>query len=345
MRVLYGVCGEGFGHSSRAKEIITYLKKQGHTVLIITYGQAYPVLKKLSKTIKVKGIFLHYKDNKLSLQKTFSKNYSDIIHNIKNWKKIKKKIDKFSPNICISDMEIIVPIVSFWYKLPLISIDNQHRITHLKLNIPKKYSYSYNLAKIAINRVISKAEAYIILSYTKQKLIKKNVFIISPILREEIINLKPKTKDFILVYLTKPKPELIRLLKKIPEKFIFYSHNIRPSIKDNIEFKSINPNFIKDLANCKAIIGTAGFTLISESLYLKKPYFAIPLQGQFEQTLNSLFLKNSKLGTYSDNLTKEDVTEFIKNIPKYRKKLKEHSLNPNEIFPLINRLIKKNLNL
>ena len=42
MRILYGVCGEGFGHSSRAKEIIKHLENKGHTILIITYGHRSP---------------------------------------------------------------------------------------------------------------------------------------------------------------------------------------------------------------------------------------------------------------------------------------------------------------
>ncbi len=36
MRVLYGVSGEGLGHSSRAEEVIRHLKKKGHEVLVMT---------------------------------------------------------------------------------------------------------------------------------------------------------------------------------------------------------------------------------------------------------------------------------------------------------------------
>jgi UDP:flavonoid glycosyltransferase YjiC (YdhE family) len=39
--------------------------------------------------------------------------------------------------------------------------------------------------------------------------------------------------------------------------------------------------YLEELKACKAIIATAGFTLMSEALYLKKPYLALPLKGQF----------------------------------------------------------------
>ena len=38
-RVLYGVSGEGSGHSSRALEIGRYLQSQGHEVHVVSYDR------------------------------------------------------------------------------------------------------------------------------------------------------------------------------------------------------------------------------------------------------------------------------------------------------------------
>ena len=339
MKILYGICGEGFGHSSRAKEIIKHLKKQGHKILILTYGQAYPILKPIEKTIKIEGIHLIFKDNKLSLRETIKQASKSLLENLKIFKKIKSEITRFNPQLCITDMEPIVPIVSYWYNLPLISIDNQHRLTYLKIKIPKKYKNSYKLAKFAVNKCVSKANAFIILSFIKQKLENKNVFIVSPLLRKEIIKLKQKTKNFILVYLTKQNNRLINILKNFHNKFLIYGYNISKK-QNNLIFKITGKNFIKDLANCKAIIASAGFTLISEALYLKKPYFTIPLQGQFEQTLNALFLKKSKLGTFSENPTLKQIQDFLNNLDKYKFRLKKYKTNPNEAISVLDKVLK-----
>ena len=37
-RIVYGVSGEGSGHSSRAREMIPHLERAGHRVRVVTYG-------------------------------------------------------------------------------------------------------------------------------------------------------------------------------------------------------------------------------------------------------------------------------------------------------------------
>jgi UDP:flavonoid glycosyltransferase YjiC (YdhE family) len=62
------------------------------------------------------------------------------------------------------------------------------------------------------------------------------------------------------------------------------------------------------------VICTAGFTLISEALYLGKPLLVVPNQGIFEQTLNALFLQRQGLGqaVLDRPLAADDVKDFLK---------------------------------
>lgn len=344
MNILYGVCGEGFGHSSRAKTLISRLEKSGNNVLVITYGQAHAVLKSLFKTLKIKGVHLFFKENKLLLQKTSLEATKSLFENLRNYKKIKKAIEDFSPDICITDMEPITALISYYYKLPLISLDNQHRLTHLKINIPKKHIKDYLIAKQAISLCVPKADFFIILSFKKQKVKSENTEIVSPILRKEILSLKPRYKNFVLVYLTKENSEIISLLKQINEKFVIYGYNKSLKIK-NIYFRKFGKSFLKDLASCKAVIASSGFSLMSEAVYLKKPYFAIPLQGQFEQTLNALFLKKEKLGDFSEKPSKEEIVFFLKKIPLYKKALLKNKFDPNEAISIIDKELKEVSNI
>jgi len=338
MKILYGVCGEGFGHSSRALTIGKYLEKKGHKILVITYGQAYPVLKNKFKIFKVKGLHLIFKKSILGKRETIKYNAKRFPKNIKKYKEFHKIMTEFKPDLCISDMEPIVPILSFWYKIPLISIDNQHRITNLKINIPKKYKKDYRIAREVTNTFVRKADHFIVTSFAKAPIEKKNTTIVPPIIRKDVLKLKPKYKGKILVYLTKKDNSIIKTLTEINEKFAVYGFNIKKK-KQNLEFKK-RETFLKDLNECKAIIATAGFTLMSEAIYLKKPYLALPLKGQFEQTLNALFLKKAGFGTYTENLTKKETLNFLKNIKKYRKKLKNHKIDQNKLFKVLDKKIK-----
>ena len=342
MRILYGVSGEGFGHSSRAKRIISFLLARGHSLLIMTYGQAYDVLKdeKGIDVLKIEGIELIFDKNGLSLKKTFSQNAYKLLENLKNWRVIKNKIEEFKPDLCISDMEPTVPILRRIYKLPLICFDNQHRLTHLKINVPKKYLKEYSIAKLAVERLVSRADFFIILSFNKGKIQKdkEKTFIVDPILREEVIRAQNKITDWVLVYMTKKDDEILDVLKNINQKFTVYGYGIDKQ-EGNLTFKKTGTLFLKDLASAKAIIASAGFTLISEALFLKKPYFAIPLKGQFEQTLNALFLKQSKFGDFSEKPNIKQIKNFLSKLSIYEKNILKKKINPNEAIEVFDKVL------
>ncbi len=340
MRILYGVCGEGFGHSSRALSIAAFLEKQGHEVVIVTYGQAYKILRNRFKVFKVRGLHLIFKRGELQYKKTVYFNIKNFTKNLVRWKAFHKLMRDFKPELCISDMEVIVPVLSNWYKLPLISVDNQHRITNLDIKFPRKYYKDYLIARTVVSRIVSNADYYIVTSFSKTKILKKNTFIVSPVIRKEVLKLKPKIGEKILCYLTKKDSKILSVLKKIVnKKFVVYGYNINEKDR-NLEFKK-RETFFEDLKDCKAIIATAGFTLISEALYLKKPYLALPLKGQFEQTINALFLKQAGYGDYSENLTEHELKNFLENINIFRKKLNNYNSNNKELFVVLEKILTK----
>ena len=344
MRILYGVAGEGFGHSSRALVIADYLQKKGHEVKIVTYGQAYDVLKDKFDVFKVRGLTLIFEKSVLKKRKTVLYNLEHFTKNLLRWKEFHKLMAEFKPDLCISDMEPIVPILRNWYKLPLICIDNQHRLTNLEIDAPKKYYQDYLLAKGVTDSFVKRADYFVITSFAEipiKKNYKKNSFIVAPIIREEVKKMKNKSRygEKVLVYLTKKDKSILKMLGKINEKFIVYGYNINKK-KGNLEFKT-RESFLRELVNCKAIIATAGFTLMSEAIYLNKPYLALPLKGQFEQTLNALFLKKAGFGDYSEDLTKEEVEGFLKNLEEYKKKLQNYAPNYNKLYKILDCCLRK----
>ena len=44
-KIVYGVSGEGSGHSSRARVMIKHLEKLGHAVKVVSYDRGYNNLK------------------------------------------------------------------------------------------------------------------------------------------------------------------------------------------------------------------------------------------------------------------------------------------------------------
>jgi uncharacterized protein (TIGR00661 family) len=82
--------------------------------------------------------------------------------------------------------------------------------------------------------------------------------------------------------------------------------------------------FIRDLATAKAVVATAGFTLMSEAIYLRKPYMAMPMQGQFEQELNAFQLANLGYGKNVSDIGPEVIGDFLYHIPDYTERLQAY---------------------
>ena len=341
-KILYSVAGDGSGHSSRAREIIDHLEKEGHTVKVLSFGKGYKNLKDSFDVEKIFGLYLSYKNNEVQYLSTLFKNSLKTPEAIKSMDKVFKIVGKFKPQIVFSDFEPSSCLVASIKKLPLISIDNQHNLTNTKIKFPKKYKQQALATKAVTRLMVFNAKACLVTVFVKTKVTDKKTFLFPPILRKEILETKTKEGDYILVYLTSQFQGLMTLLKNINKKFVVYGFDQDKKEKNLIFKKASRKGFLKDLANCEGIIANAGFTLITESLYLKKPYLALPVTKQFEQILNAFQLEQLGYGKYWDKLNKERVESFLDNLDLYRKNLRKYKKEDNsKIFKKIDELIKK----
>ena len=109
------------------------------------------------------------------------------------------------------------------------------------------------------------------------------------------------------------------MLAQFPnEQFVVYGSG-RDDVDGNLQYKLPSKGgFIADLVAAKGVIATAGFTLISESLYLGIPYLALPTKGQFEQQLNAWQLEQSGFGVAAGHDLHSSVARFIDNTESLR---------------------------
>lgn len=345
VNILYGVSGEGSGHSSRSKEVLDHLSKK-HNVHVITYGKAYPYLKQYFPATDIYGLHLDFKDNKIAYAGTFKKNIQSLITSSQKFKELRALLKRFKPDMIITDFEPTCYYLSKMYHIPLLSLDNQHRITNLVLEVPKKYRKEYLLCRLVIRLFIPKADYYFVTSFFNEKITKKQTFLFPPILRKEVVNLRPTQGNHVLVYQTSTSNQrLLTLLQQIPEKFIIYGYN-QDKKRGNLLFKKFSTQgFLEDLAACKAVITNGGFTLITEALHLRKPILSEPIQGQFEQIVNAYYLEKLGYGLHRDVVEKKDVLLFLQNLSIYRKHLSMYrNKNMDALFKALDKIIKKTTN-
>jgi uncharacterized protein (TIGR00661 family) len=87
-------------------------------------------------------------------------------------------------------------------------------------------------------------------------------------------------------------------------------------------------------------VANAGFSLISEALYLGKPYLAWPVKRQFEQVFNAYYIGQMGYGAYWNDLNKERVESFLYNLDSYHEKLAGYERADNStLFTKLDKLI------
>ena len=143
--------------------------------------------------------------------------------------------------------------------------------------------------------------------------------------------MNPVKGDHVLVYQTSTSNvKLIEILKKLNENFIVYGFN-EEKVDKNLTYRKFNEDrFFKDLGSCKAVLANGGFTLISESIYLKKPVLSIPVKGQFEQIMNAIYLKRLGYGEYYEELDINIVKDFLSRLDIYNKSLLSYKQDGNK---------------
>ncbi len=339
-KIIYGVSGQGFGHSTRSKEILKYLASQGHEILIFTYGQAVFFLADEFEVFEVPGLGLSYKDNKVVYLGTIYANIKQLAKQSRNWTKISRRFKEFNPDIVITDFEPLVAILAKLNRLPLISIDNQHQLTNTKINVNSKYKKDLLADRLIIKSMVWGAKYYLVTSFFQTPIKRQDTFLFPPIVRQEVLDLKSSKGDYFLVYQTSKFDGLIRTLKSVNHQFVFFGSG-SDSREGNITFKSFDSReWLKYLAGCRAIIGNAGLSLISESLYLGKPYLAIPLGRQIEQIINAQYLQQMGYGRFTHRFSRKVLDDFIEQLPKYEKNLSVYNHSDNkQIFKKIDELV------
>lgn len=348
--VFYCVCGEGMGHSIRTGVIVNKLQEI-YDVYIFTHGNAFDYLSsKFDNVYEIGGFNTVYINNKVDNVRTLVSALKRNPHNLKsNYDELYKKARELSPDVIVTDFEMYSTYVSKLLNIPLISLDNMHIITQAEISYPQNQRLEMLKAKAVIKTYVVKPKVHIITSFFYPKIrSNKNAVIYPPIIREDILNLQPTTKDHIVVYQTsKESVKLIKRLKELKnEKFIVYGFN-KDEIDGNLTYKQFNEDeFYDDLASAKAVVCNGGFTFITEAITLKKPIYSVPARGNFEQLLNGYYVQKLGFGEYHDKMSVNRLEKFLNRLPKYQEKLSKVKKTSNDgiIKELIYRIEKYSKN-
>jgi len=321
-RIIYGVAGEGFGHSSRSHLIGQRFIDAGHEVMFVGSQKSLLYLKRYfgERVKEIFGLSFAFEGARIDKSETLKRNLLKLPEaNRQNDELFKKHFEPFQPELVISDFE---PFSAWWAwrkSVPFISIDHEHMLTHCKLDHPMRNWFSRLTASVVTECHYVGAVAYLIVNFFKAPLRVDNAVLAPPIVRTAVRELEPTTGEHILLYSTTgtDRDRLLEILHKFGQQpFIIYGFNEDAEDRNCLFKKRSTEGFLADLAGARGVIASAGFSLISECMSLKKKMLLLPVAGQYEQIINAHYIQKLGLGISAEILDEVGLGEFLDEINK-----------------------------
>ncbi len=279
-KILYAIQGTGNGHLSRAAEIIPHLQKKGNLDILVS-GIQYDLALPFEVKYKYYGLsFIFGKKGGIDYLATYRKS------RIKNLYDEIRELNIKQYDLVISDFEPVSSWAARKAEMECIGLSNQAAVLADGSPQPKKFD---PIGKLVLNYYAPCTTQY------GFHFKKYNSGIYTPIIRQDIRELKVEDKGHYVVYL--PSFDEAKIMEKLKQfkkiKFhIFSKHTKKTFEVDNFSVYPINKElFTKSFATCKGIICGAGFATPSEALYLDKKLLVIPMKSQYEQLCNAVALK------------------------------------------------------
>ena len=304
MRILYGAQGTGNGHLMRTKAIVPLLREAGVEVELVVSGTASEGFKagvpELEPYRAFHGLTYIRHEGRISIGKS-----------LENFKPIELAEDfaeiRGAYDLVISDFE---PLTAWWglsHEVPVIGIAHNYAFQG---KAPRPLVID-PLIEVVFHYY---APADVPLGSHWQR---TNDTVIPPIVRRAILEAEPEDGEHVLVYLPSFTDETLDRVfgdaALAPYRFVAYprssSHEVRAA---NLTIKEFSrEGFREDLRTARAVVTSAGFTLLSESLHLGKALYVIPEAGQYEQKCNAEALKKWNLGATAHELVPAEVAAWL----------------------------------
>lgn len=153
-------------------------------------------------------------------------------------------------------------------------------------------------------------------------------FIITPVIKQQILDAQPTDAGHITVYLPSYcKPQLTAIFSAFKDfTFEIFSFETAGIVQEgNLRFIPVDRFlFNKSLINCHAIITGGGFETPAEAIHLGKKIMSIPIRGQYEQMCNAAALQQMGVMTL-DKINGNFKQDFERWINDYKPIQKDYS--------------------
>jgi uncharacterized protein (TIGR00661 family) len=331
VKYLFIVQGEGRGHMTQAVTLQNLLLKNGHEICVVLVGKSprrvipqffHDNIKTQVLTYNSPNFLVDKKGKGIRIFPTITYNLRHAFKFFKSIGFIRKQVKKHKPDIIINFYELLGGLfyLIFSPRPTHICIGHQFLVFHKDFEFPPGHQTDLFLFKLNTRFASFRAHHRLALSFRKMDDIpRKKIYVVPPLLRKEVLDMKPGKKDYILAYILNDgyRSEISNWQKKYPDTVIHFFSDGR----QDIEQEEIQPNlfwhridaekFMQYMKDCAAFASTAGFESICEAMYLGKPVLMVPTGGHFEQQCNAIDAKKAGAGISGDTFNLSGLVNLI----------------------------------
>ena len=308
--VLIAVQGEGRGHMTQALTLYHLLKFEGKEVCCVLVGgnparsQADFLRKQLPVPVVqvYSPFFVRRGDRGISVPATLAQLIWRIPDLFRSLKILHKLVQFHRPALIIQCYEPLVALYRLTHAFPgkILAIAHQYTFLHESFRFPKGHLLSRWLLKKYTKFTSFGADRVLAISlYPMDSSRMKQLQIIPPIVRPELLEMHPEQQSYMLVYLVNAGylKDIVAWSQAHPEVGIHcFTDTTRINIKPGEPLFSSSSMtvhaldgqlFLQYLKGCRVLVSTAGFETVCEAVYLGKTCLVVPVEGHFEQFCNA----------------------------------------------------------
>ena len=145
-----------------------HLVAQGHEVKLASYDRGYRNLKEEFDMLEIEGLRSN-ENNKVSKSKTLAANLGKLSAGLKTFRRLKKSLfEEFQPDVVITDFEPMTAYLAYTNDLPLMTIDNQHRMRYMQYDGPAHLNTDRRLTKGVIRAMVPRPDVSLVITFMRR---------------------------------------------------------------------------------------------------------------------------------------------------------------------------------
>jgi uncharacterized protein (TIGR00661 family) len=292
MKIGLACNGEGFGHVSRAVAFYEALKDR-YEIVIFAPHTVHEFLSRKAPGARVHEVpHMHLAKiaDRIDYFRTFRENLPTFLTLRTKIVRMSHLLRREGIQALVNDYEPFTAIAAKRIGTPV-----------LQFNHPGIVVISPSMALDAL--AIKIGARFMMPAFDKRMFVSFYNGDVGPMIRRELAEAPLSSGDYYVVSLKESyRRPVLKRLKQL-------------GISNYRLFPNPDDDYVSAVAGCRAIITSAGHQTLSEAMYMKKPVFALPQRGQYEQRLNAQMLVAAGWGSFGSirNL-KRTLPRFIRDL-------------------------------